>query len=395
LSMDKIIVSKFNIEAIKAIKKALSSKDVNPLFIYGPSGSGKSFLVQRMKEKFKGRSEIIKAEEIDSQFIEQFIKNDLLIIEDIQLLKNYKPVPENLLDIIDYFIKNEKQIVLTADRHLKGLNMPNRIISRIESGVIVPIKEFDTLSRKKVLETLGKGLPQKFLKKLQQSDIKTVNQAIGAIKKVRVLGYVPEEKDRIEEEKRIREEKEKKKEEIKKQASEFERFIQDVKRGFSEELEGSEKEEILRDEYRAKMFVWKMKGFNTNRIKKVINGNLDLLTGEFVSYTTDIQRLIELQKRYGMLAVENLIKNSIITKEETKDIENALFNPDKVEWLTKTISKLEEEEDKLTEKARKKLEISEKKQTEEKELSKEKIKNLKKVLTMDLRDESFRLIGDF
>lgn len=393
--MDKIIISKFNIEAVKAIKKALTSKDVNPLFIYGPSGSGKSFLVQNMKEKFKRKSEIIRAEEIDSQFIEQFIKNDLLIIEDMQLLRNYKPVPENLLDIIDYFIKNEKQIVLTADRHPKGLNLSNRIISRIESGVIVPIKELDKTSRRKVLETLGKGLSEKFLKKLQQSDIKTVNQAIGAIKKVRVLGYVPDEKDRIEEEKRKKEEKEKKKEEIKKQASEFERFIQDVKRGFSEKLEGSEKEEILRDEYRAKMFVWKMKGFNINRIKKVINGNLDLLTGEFVSYTTDIQRLIELQKRYGMLAVDNLIKNSIITKDETKDMEKALFNPDKVEWLTKTIGKLEEEEDKLLEKARKKLEISEKKLTEEKELSKEKIKNLKKVMTMSLRDESFRLIGDF
>lgn len=393
--MENIISSKFNTEVIKAIKKALSSKEVNPLFIYGPSGSGKSFLVQNMQEKFKGTSELIKAEEIDSQFIEQFIKNDLLVIEDIQLLKTYKPVPENLLEIIDYFIKNEKQLVLTADRHPRGLNLPNRIVSRIESGVIVPIKEFDFHSKRKVLEVLGKGLSERFLKKLQKLDIKTMSQAIGAIKKVRVLGYVPEEKDRIEEEKRRENEEKKKKEEIKKQASEFEKFIQDVKRGFSEKLEGTEKEEILRDEYRAKMFVWKMKGFNTDRIKKVINGNLDLLTGEFVSYTTDIQRLIELQKRYGMLAVDNLIKNSILSKEENKEAENALFNPDKVEWLTKTISKLEEEEDNLAEKARKKLEVTEKKSEEEKEISKEKIKNLKKVLSMSLRDESFRLIGDF
>jgi energy-coupling factor transporter ATP-binding protein EcfA2 len=382
-------------EVIKATEKALSSKEVNPLFIYGPSGSGKSFLVQNMQEQFKGTSEFIKAEEIDSQLVEEFIKKDLLIIEDIQLLKNYKPVLESLLEIIDYFIENEKQLILTADRHPRGLALENRIISRIESGVIVSIKEFDSLSKREVLETLGKGLSERFLKKLQKLDIKTMSQAIGAIKKVRVLGYVPEEKDRIEEEKRKQEEKEKKKEEIKKQASEFEKFIQDVKKGFSEKLEGTEKEEILRDEYRAKMFVWKMKGFNTDRIKKVINGNLDLLTGEFVSYTTDIQRLIELQKRYGMLATDNLIKNSIISKEENKEIENALFNPDKVEWLTKTISELEEEEDKLTEKARRKLEVTEKKLKEEKEISKEKIKNLKKVLSMSLRDESFRLIGDF
>ena len=152
--MENIISSKFNTEVIKSIKKALSSKGVNPLFIYGPSGSGKSFLVQNMQAKFKGTSELIKAEEIDSQFIEQFIKNDLLVIEDIQLLKTYKPVPENLLEIIDYFIKNEKQLVLTADRHPRGLNLPNRIVSRIESGVIVPIKEIDSESKRKVLEIL-------------------------------------------------------------------------------------------------------------------------------------------------------------------------------------------------------------------------------------------------
>jgi len=120
-----------------------------------------------------------------------------------------------------------------------------------------------------------------------------------------------------------------------------------------------------------------------------------LLTGEFVSYTTDIQRLIELQKRYGMLATDNLVKNSIISKEENKEIEDALFNPDKVEWLAKTISKLEEEEDKLAEKARRKLEVTAKKLIPEKEISKEKINILNKSLTMDLHDKSFRLIEDF
>jgi len=143
------------------------------------------------------------------------------------------------------------------------------------------------------------------------------------------------------------------------------------------------------------MFVWKMKGFNTDRIKKVIDKNLDLLTGEFVSYTTDIQRLIELQKRYGMLAIENLMKNSIISKEENQEIEAALFNPDKVEWLAKTIGKLEEEEDKMAEQARKKLEVKEKKLIPEEEISKEKISNLHKTITMNLNEKSFRLIEDF
>jgi len=394
--LDKIIYSNFNAEAIKSLKKAITSGEVTPLLIYGPSGSGKSFLVKNMLEEFTGISDIINAKEIDSSLLKDYLNKDLILIEDIQLLKTSKNSMDTLFEILEHYTKtNYKKIILTADRHPKGINLPDRIISRIESGVIVPIKDFDEVSKRKVLEILGHGLSDKFLKKLEKLDIRTMSQAIGAIKRVRVLGYVPDEKDRLEEEEKRKEEEEKQKEEGKIQAGEFEKFIQDVKRGFPEKFVETERAETLRDEYRAKMFVWKMKGFNTDRIKKVIDKNLDLLTGEFVSYTTDIQRLIELQKRYGMLAIENLIKNSIISKEENQEMEEALFNPDKVEWLAKTIGKLEEEEDKMAEQARKKLEVKEKKLIPEEEISKERIKNLHKTITMNLHEKSFRLIEDF
>lgn len=394
--MDKIIYSNFNAEAIKSLKKAITSGEVTPLLIYGPSGSGKSFLVKNMLEEFTGISDIVNAKEIDSSLLKDYLNKDLILIEDIQLLKTSKNSMDTLFEILEHYTKtNYKKIILTADRHPKGINLPDRIISRIESGVIVPIKDFDEVSKRKVLEILGHGLSDKFLKKLERLDIRTMSQAIGAIKRVRVLGYVPDEKDRLEEEEKRKEEEEKQKEEGKIQAGEFEKFIQDVKRGFPEKFVETERAETLRDEYRAKMFVWKMKGFNTDRIKKVIDKNLDLLTGEFVSYTTDIQRLIELQKRYGMLAIENLIKNSIISKEENQEMEEALFNPDKVEWLAKTIGKLEEEEDKMAEQARKKLEVKEKKLIPEEEISKERIKNLHKTITMNLHEKSFRLIEDF
>jgi len=394
--LGKIIYSNFNAEAIKSLKKALTSGEVNPLLIYGPSGSGKSFLVKNMQEEFTGISDLINSKDIDSSLLKDYLNKDLIIIEDIQLLKTSKNSMDTLFEMLEHYTKtNYKKIILTADRHPKGINLPDRIISRIESGVIVPIKDFDEVSKRKVLEILGQGLSDKFLKKLEKLDIRTMSQAIGAIKKVRVLGYVPDEKDRLEEEEKRKEEEEQKKEEGKIQAGEFEKFIQDVKRGFPEKFVETERAETLRDEYRAKMFVWKMKGFNTDRIKKVIDKNLDLLTGEFVSYTTDIQRLIELQKRYGMLAIENLIKNSIISKEENREIEEALFNPDKVDWLAKTIGKLEEEEDKMAEQARKKLEVKEKKLIPEEEISKEKINNLHKTITMNLNEKSFRLIEDF
>ncbi|MEO0294069.1 MAG: DnaA/Hda family protein [candidate division WOR-3 bacterium] len=394
--MKEIIYSKFNIAAIKAIRKALMGREVNPLFIYGPSGSGKSFLVENMQEEFKGKSKLVEAEDINPSLLEECKEINLLIIEDLETIPTTKVIMDILFDLLREFTENEnKQIVLTANRHPKGLNLPERIMAKIEIGVTVPIKEFDPFSKKKVIEILGKGLPKTFLAKLEKKDIRTMSQAIGAVKKVRLFGYVPDERDELREEKEKEKEEVRKKEEIKKQVGEFEKFIQEVKKGFPEEIVETEKAEILRDEYRAKMFVWEMKGFNTDRIKKVIDKELDLLTGEFVSYTTDIQRLIELQKRYGMLAIDNLIKNGILKEEEKKEIEASLFNPDKVEWLTKTIEKLEEEEDSLAEKVHRRLEISRRKSLGGRKLSKEKMENLVKILSINLQDESFRLLEDF
>ncbi|GAH51168.1 unnamed protein product, partial [marine sediment metagenome] len=102
---------------------------------------------------------------------------------------------------------------------------------------------------------------------------------------------------------------------------EFDKFINEIRETFSEEIDKSEKEERLRDEYNSKMYIWKMKGFNTDRIKNVIDGPIDKLTSEFVSFTMDIQRLIEIQRRYGSLDIKRLLNIDIISKKGIEEIE--------------------------------------------------------------------------
>jgi len=97
--LDKIIYSNFNAEAIKSLKKALTSGEVNPLLIYGSSGSGKSFLVKNMQEEFTGISDLINSKDIDSSLLKDYLKKDLIIIEDIQLLKPSKNSMDTLFEI--------------------------------------------------------------------------------------------------------------------------------------------------------------------------------------------------------------------------------------------------------------------------------------------------------
>jgi len=135
-----------------------------------------------------------------------------------------------------------------------------------------------------------------------------------------------------------------------------------------------------------------MKGFNTDRIKNVIDGPIDKLTSEFVSFTMDIQRLIEMQRRYGSLDIKRLLNMDIISKKGIEEIEKALFNPDKVDWLSKRISELEDQEEKLI-RGVEKREIEEEKP--KKEMSQVNIDKLIGELKLELYDNSFRLIKEY
>ena len=160
--MPEIIYGNFNAEVIKAIKKSLRSKEVNPLYIHGPYGSGKSFLVERMKEEYKGKSTIIEASNFDPSLINEYLDYDLFILSDLELLHLRSPIPETLFDILSYYIEKKKQIVFTSDRPPYVLNLSDRIISRIERGVIVTIKPLDRNSRKKVIKITQSWLLRMF-----------------------------------------------------------------------------------------------------------------------------------------------------------------------------------------------------------------------------------------
>uniref|UniRef100_A0A7C4U7H7 Chromosomal replication initiator protein DnaA domain-containing protein n=1 Tax=candidate division WOR-3 bacterium TaxID=2052148 RepID=A0A7C4U7H7_UNCW3 len=112
----------------------------------------------------------------------------------------------------------------------------------------------------------------------------------------------------------------------------FKEIIKTIEQDLPEVKPESSIVEELREEYKAKMYIWKMKGFNTARIERVIDGNIDEITSEFVSFTSDIQRLIELQKRYGILELH------MIPEKEKIEIEKKLFDPDSVAELDYKIS---------------------------------------------------------
>lgn len=142
----------------------------NPLFIYGPSGLGKTHLLNAIGNYVLTNTpekKVIYTSCVD--FVNDFIGSikegktdlfniryrtcDILLIDDIQFLAGKEKSHEAFFHIFNDLINNRKQIVITSDRHPEELNnLEERLVSRFASGLSVSIDtpEFETIL--KILE---------------------------------------------------------------------------------------------------------------------------------------------------------------------------------------------------------------------------------------------------
>jgi lipopolysaccharide export system ATP-binding protein len=359
--MQEIIYGNFNYEVVYAIKRVITLEETKPLYVYGPAGAGKSFLMDKMSKTYPGKSQILESSDIKKSKTTKWRGCDLLILEDINTISSRTSPSKKLSELLNYFVKDKKQIVFTGTCAPSRLKLPKKVISEIKKGVVVSIKKFDMPSRRKALSVLGKDLSPEIINRLMGDNIKTIGQAIKAVEKVRDLVYILKEEKEVQETVKIlesagvtdellspvQEVAENLPEEFEGADDELSSLTQELSERFLEEMDRYEEEKTIRDKYRAKIYIWEMEGFNTNRIKKIIEEPIDpiigefFLTCEFASFTSEVEQLLYLQERYHLLDDKKLLDNSLINKEEIEEIEKALFDPDRVEWVEARIDELE------------------------------------------------------
>jgi len=312
-----MIISNFNEEAAKAIQFACERKsEYNPIYIYGQGGSGKTEIIKEIFNKFEGKKMILTPLEFSETNIEDINKNDLLIVEDIGLIRPNEENEKKLISLMNRFIEGGKQVVLTGVYEPDRLPFNEEIVNKTKKGIALKIYPLDDKDKKLLFRNYASNLDERVLQNLLESEISTVGEFLGYLNNIRAS-------------------KEKEREKPLTQSNVFKEFIREIENDMPETLKKSSAEEELREEYRAKLYVWKMKGFRCDRVESVIDGNIEDITREFVTFTTNVQRLIELQRRYGS------IDQSIIPKEEKSQIEESLFNPEDIPKLEKTIERYE------------------------------------------------------
>jgi len=152
---NNLLVGSSNNLAITAAKNVVQSPGsrFNPLFIHGKPGVGKTHLLKTMEESSRS-SYYIDSESflesyvsgIKNQSIDLF-KNkirsvDILLIDDIQFFMGKKGVSEELFHTINYFLNNNKSVVLVSDQKPQDLlGFPERLISRILNGLVTDIEQ--------------------------------------------------------------------------------------------------------------------------------------------------------------------------------------------------------------------------------------------------------------
>ena len=171
-TFDTFVVGSFNQLAYTAAKAILENPGAlyNPLFIYGPTGYGKTHLTQAIGNYFKKNhtnkkviyitSEKFAVDYINSvkngtanNFKNQYRQYDVLIMDDIQFIASTEKTQEELFHLFNALRDNNKQIIFSSDKH--PMLMPgfeDRLKSRFVGGMIAEITEPDIESRKSIIQ---------------------------------------------------------------------------------------------------------------------------------------------------------------------------------------------------------------------------------------------------
>lgn len=141
----------------------------NPLFIYGPTGVGKTHLMQAIANDVYQKSPnkkivYITSEEFTNEVVDAIRSNstsfmkkrfrniDLLIIDDIQFVAGKEKVQEELFHTFNILVDNLAQIVLSSDRPPSEIKkVEKRLLSRFSGGLTVDIDTPDFELRTAIL----------------------------------------------------------------------------------------------------------------------------------------------------------------------------------------------------------------------------------------------------
>ena len=138
---------------------------VTPLFVYGPTGCGKSHLLEGVwstarRQQRSLRTVLLSAEQFTTYFLaalhgsglpsfrRKYRDADLLLIDDVHFFAGKRATLVELLHTVDALVREGRQIVMTADRPPAELSaLGSDLTARMAAGLVCEIEPLDRPTR--------------------------------------------------------------------------------------------------------------------------------------------------------------------------------------------------------------------------------------------------------
>jgi len=138
------------------VSESLGS-NYNPLLIYGPTGVGKTHLLQAIGNKVIDKTIDAKVLYVTSEkFTNDYIQSlnnkttqmfrqkyrgvDLLLVDDIQFLAGKESTQDEFFNCFNELVLSRRQVVVASDKHPKELGrLKERLVSRFLGGMVVDV----------------------------------------------------------------------------------------------------------------------------------------------------------------------------------------------------------------------------------------------------------------
>ena len=151
-SFDNFVIGKNSI-TVELLRDLAISNRRNIVFIRGNHSSGKTHLCLAVNNSTNKSIFILNRKNILSASLQDILKNDSLIIDDIDFLITNIVYEENIFFLINEFILMKKSMIVTSTEKLNNINftIPD-LASRLEWDQILEIPELNDSDKIKVLQ---------------------------------------------------------------------------------------------------------------------------------------------------------------------------------------------------------------------------------------------------
>ncbi|MFM8735119.1 MAG: DnaA ATPase domain-containing protein [Pirellulales bacterium] len=203
----EFVVGPSNRMAFGAVEMALSRPgEITPLVIHGPSGVGKSHLLEatcdRAREMHPGGTVVsLSAEQFTTAFLQALHGGglpgfrrtcrgaDILVIDDLQFFVGKKATVEELQHTIDALQRLGRQVVLACDREIDALTqLGPDLLTRLRGGMVARMLSPDYEVRRGIVAALcgkrGLAVPDDVIHYVASMMTRHARELIGAVNRL-------------------------------------------------------------------------------------------------------------------------------------------------------------------------------------------------------------------